>query len=640
MTSVDAARNARQKGPKPSRILRGHTDCVWSVAFFHHGRWVITGSGDGTLKIWEVQDGTCIGEPFEGHEGIVASISISPDDRRIVTGGQDERIIIWDVGSRQKVLEPPVKHTDWANAVCLSPDGKRFASAGDKRVIVWDAETGTELATFAGHRKEVLTVAFSPDGLKLSSGSADHTIRVWHANNAELLLEINAHQDWVKMVVWSPDGQQLVSSSADLTVKFWDACNGDQIGQPCTGHTSRIDSVALAPDASFIATASLDGTARLWSTKTRQQIGPSFPHAYGAYCVAISPDGKLLVCGDMDRYASIWSIEGTLELHEEQENEKEELEAEQRQYLARASHSQVPPEAILQDLTAYITKVEDHPVARGGFGEIWKCIYETDGRHIDVAVKALVVYVSDEAMEKKSRRIRRELRTCAKLKHQNILPVYGYTYNFGLLMAIVSPWADYGNLTTYIDNEDAMLDAVRRFQLLTDITAGLKYLHANNVIHGDLNGPNVLIHGDGTACLADFGLSLVYSEVISASVASWTSSFHGNFRWLAPELIGEPEDELPVRPNESSDIYSFGGIMLQVLTSKIPYYYLGEVAVSRCIYTGVKPSRSRYPAISDKYWDFIEECWSSLPQDRPSTERVVEVIMDEFDSLSIAIAGS
>ena len=77
----------------------------------------------------------------------------------------------------------------------------------------------------------------------------------------------------------------------------------------------------------------------------------------------------------------------------------------------------------------------------------------------------------------------------------------------------------------------------------------------------------MLIRGDGTACLADFGLSLMYSDVTTTSVASWTSTFHGNMRWLAPELLGESEDERPVRPSKHSDVYSFGGIMLQVCRS-------------------------------------------------------------------------
>jgi serine/threonine protein kinase len=76
--------------------------------------------------------------------------------------------------------------------------------------------------------------------------------------------------------------------------------------------------------------------------------------------------------------------------------------------------------------------------------------------------------------------------------------------------------------------------------------------------------PNVLIHGDGTACIADFGLSLLYSEVMSISQASWTSTFHVNARWMVPELFGESEDDKPVRPSKYSDIYSFGSVMLQV----------------------------------------------------------------------------
>jgi serine/threonine protein kinase len=75
----------------------------------------------------------------------------------------------------------------------------------------------------------------------------------------------------------------------------------------------------------------------------------------------------------------------------------------------------------------------------------------------------------------------------------------------------------------------------------------------------------VLIHGDGTACVADFGLSLMYSEVISASQASWTSTLKGNMRWMAPELLVlEREDGSLTRPSEQSDIFSFGGITLQV----------------------------------------------------------------------------
>ncbi|KAG2129051.1 kinase-like domain-containing protein [Suillus bovinus] len=288
---------------------------------------------------------------------------------------------------------------------------------------------------------------------------------------------------------------------------------------------------------------------------------------------------------------------------------------------------------MFQDLSKYIIKDGDYPAARGGFGEIWKCTCHIDpSRPIKVAVKSLQVYIDDRlgpAKTKKIQRIMREFRICANLNHPNILRIYGYTHGFGPFPAIVSLWAENGNLSVYLELQGATLT------LLTDIIAGLRYLHANNVIHGDFNGPNVLIHGDGTACIADFGLSLMYSEFISASQASWTSTIKGNTRWMAPELLVEREDGSQARPSEQSDMYSFGGIMLQVLTNKAPYYHLtNDAAIILCIAKSQTPSRSRYPELPEQYWSFIEQCWSANPWGRPSAAGADTTIRNEFALLS------
>ncbi|KAG1801259.1 kinase-like domain-containing protein [Suillus variegatus] len=162
-------------------------------------------------------------------------------------------------------------------------------------------------------------------------------------------------------------------------------------------------------------------------------------------------------------------------------------------------------------------------------------------------------------------------------------------------------------------------------------------VHANSVIHGDFTGSNVLICGDGTAYIADFGLSLMYSEVISASQASWTSTLKGNIRWMAPELLVEREDGSQVRPSEQSDMYSFGGILLQVLTDKVPYYHLSnDAAIILCIAMLQTPSRARYPELPERYWQLIEQCWSTRPWERPSAEGADAMIKNELYSLSRA----
>ncbi|KAG2138079.1 kinase-like domain-containing protein [Suillus bovinus] len=295
----------------------------------------------------------------------------------------------------------------------------------------------------------------------------------------------------------------------------------------------------------------------------------------------------------------------------------------------------LPTGVMLQDLSKYITKDGIYPAARGGFGEIWKCTIScTDRSSVKVAVKAFQLYVEEElpAKTKKIRRIKRELGISANLKHTNILPIYGYAHGFSPLIAIVSPWAVNGDLSDYLKRKGATLTLVLRLQLLRDIIAGLQYLHANSVIHGDFTSVNVLIHGDGTACIADFGLSLMYSEVINVSQASWTSALHGNIRWMAPELLVPGGEDGPlIRPSKQSDIYSFGCIMLEVLTNKIPYHYLvNNNTVLMSIISSQKPSRVYYPGLPGKYWSFIEKCWSTKPRDRPSTEEADVAIRDIY----------
>ncbi|KAJ8579904.1 kinase-like protein, partial [Rhizopogon salebrosus TDB-379] len=227
--------------------------------------------------------------------------------------------------------------------------------------------------------------------------------------------------------------------------------------------------------------------------------------------------------------------------------------------------------------------------------------------------------------------IERELRLWAILEHVNILPLYGCTNGFGPYPALVSPWAENGNLTSYLELKYGRLTMVDKFNILRDVAAGLQYhTYHFKLIQCQLKA-NVLIHHDGTACIADFGLSMMYSEALGV-LSQASSSSHGTIRWMAPELFEVPEDGLPVCPSKQGDIYSFGGIMLLVLTGKIPYYYFSyEPAIIGIIYSSVKPERARYILVPDKHWEFIEECWSTDIQHRPSIERVVQMVRDELE---------
>jgi hypothetical protein len=128
---------------------------------------------------------------------------------------------------------------------------------------LWDANSGQELQTLKGHALAVLSVAFSPDGKRLATGSDDRTVKLWDAQSGQELGSMNGHSSEVWGVAFSPDGSRLASASSDRTVKVWDTVSGQEL-RTLKGHTSRVVKVAFSPDGTVIAAAGVDGTVRIW----------------------------------------------------------------------------------------------------------------------------------------------------------------------------------------------------------------------------------------------------------------------------------------------------------------------------------------------------------------------------------------
>src|SRR5262245_2966780 len=131
---------------------------------------------------------------------------------------------------------PQIPHWE-ISSVIFSPDGHRVLSGGDNTLKLWDVGTGALLRTFEGDSNG----GFSPDGLRVLSGSHDKTLKLWDASSGALLRTFEGHSNRVASVAFSPDGSRVLSGSVDKTLKLWDATSGTLL-RTFEGHSSWVNS--------------------------------------------------------------------------------------------------------------------------------------------------------------------------------------------------------------------------------------------------------------------------------------------------------------------------------------------------------------------------------------------------------------
>ena len=236
-------------------------------------------------------------------KGEISEIAYSPDGARLAVASS---IGIWlyDTATYQEVALL-TGHTDWVWSVAFSPDGGTLASgSGDGTVRLWDALTGAHLRILEGHTDWVRSVAFSPDGGTLASGSGDGTVRLWDALTGAHLRTLEGHTGWVYSVAFSPDGGTLASGSGDGTVRLWDALTGAHL-RTLEGHWGSVYSVAFSPDGRTLASGSFDDSVLLWDALTGAALR-ILRHRGSVYSVAFSPDGGTLASGSGDDTVRLW----------------------------------------------------------------------------------------------------------------------------------------------------------------------------------------------------------------------------------------------------------------------------------------------------------------------------------------------
>ena len=301
------------------KTFEGHSYGVYSVAFSPDGQYLVSGSRDKTLKLWDVQSGVLI-KTFEGHSTVVTSVDFSSDGQQLVSGSYDKTLRLWGVRSG-KLIKTFEGHSNGVDSVAFSPDGQYLVSGSttvpgtdhdydEKTLKLWDVQSGKLIKNFGGRRGysgDIGSIAFSPDGKQLVSGSRDKTLKLWDVQSGKELKAFKGHSGSVGSVAFSPDGKQLVSGSWDKTLKLWDAQSGKEL-KTFKGHSDTIESVAFSPDGLQQASGGNGKTVKLWDVKSGKLIKTFVGHSDTVESVAFSPDGQQLVSGGHDKTLKLWDV--------------------------------------------------------------------------------------------------------------------------------------------------------------------------------------------------------------------------------------------------------------------------------------------------------------------------------------------
>ncbi|MBF2079969.1 MAG: serine/threonine protein kinase [Synechococcales cyanobacterium T60_A2020_003] len=200
---------------------------ISAVALSSDGELLALGSGDGRVQVWDLVEKRAIATVHR-HRDRITALTFTEDGEWLVSSSGDRTIRVWDVGaiweSGQCELLNTFKVSDRPTAIAFSPNEEALVSAGERGELrLWNLATNALIKTIPAHRAAIATLACSPKGHWLASGSDDSTLKLWaweHPSTLEYTDQLTA--SWaVKSLAFTGDQQTLVSGNQDGTVQIW-----------------------------------------------------------------------------------------------------------------------------------------------------------------------------------------------------------------------------------------------------------------------------------------------------------------------------------------------------------------------------------------------------------------------------------
>ncbi|HAN77705.1 MAG TPA: hypothetical protein DCQ31_08000 [Bacteroidales bacterium] len=247
-------------------LQEGHNNPVTALSLNNSADYLISGSADNTIKLWNTKTGRLI-RTFSGHSNIVNAVSFTPDESMLVSASADKSLILWDFNTGKSVRQF-TGHEGSVTSAVFHPNGKvLFSGSWDGKVNFYNVQTGQQVLSVPIVNGRVLQLAISKNGNILVAACSDGNLRLLRTDNGALITEMRGHADAVSNVQFSPNGNYVLSGSIDNTLKLWDAATGKNI-RTFKQYESSLSGLAFSASGTEIISSSERGQLVFWETES------------------------------------------------------------------------------------------------------------------------------------------------------------------------------------------------------------------------------------------------------------------------------------------------------------------------------------------------------------------------------------
>ncbi|QRW06711.1 hypothetical protein RhiLY_05710 [Ceratobasidium sp. AG-Ba] len=281
---------------------------IYSVAMSPDDKYIVSGSSDGTVRIWDAKTGEVVLVPLQGHSGPVNCVMFSNDGRRIASGSFDKTIRIWNAETGAGIVGP-LRVSGSVSAIAWSHDDSMIASgSGSSTIRLWCSSTGKELLEpLQASSRSVTCIAFSPDDHSVACGFSDSRVRVWDTKSGNLFFEEGRQDMYPVTIRFFQEGPQLFLRTGDSKVHTWDIVTHGHTMHPLGGPSSAVESAVFMLNNNSIVCAYADFQVAVWDVNQKKTVlGPLSGHSDKVLSVACSHSSNRIVSGSLDTTIRVW----------------------------------------------------------------------------------------------------------------------------------------------------------------------------------------------------------------------------------------------------------------------------------------------------------------------------------------------